>query len=282
MDKFCIITNMEKDEDFLFTHMITDYLRKHNKKYVVAVSENNGCYCEDGYIMPSEIPRDVECAIVLGGDGTMIMAANNMASKDIPIIGVNLGTLGFLTEIDKDKIYESLDALFDDKFKIESRLMIACSQQGIHQGDALNDIVISKKNTSSLIRIKIYINDEVANTYLSDGVIISTPTGSTGYNLSAGGPVVAPYSKVMIITPICPHSLFNRSIIVSWEDEIRIELENRNKKKEEAIISLDGSTKIELQEGDTIRIKKAERKAKFIKIKQKGFFVQLRTKLGGG
>ena len=282
MDKFCIITNMEKDEDFLFTHMITDYLRKHNKKYVVAVSENNGCYCEDEYIMPSEIPRDVECAIVLGGDGTMIMAANNMASKDIPIIGVNLGTLGFLTEIDKDKIYESLDALFDDKFKIESRLMIACSQQGIHQGDALNDIVISKKNTSSLIRIKIYINDEVANTYLSDGVIISTPTGSTGYNLSAGGPVVAPYSKVMIITPICPHSLFNRSIIVSWEDEIRIELENRNKKKEEAIISLDGSTKIELQEGDTIRIKKAERKAKFIKIKQKGFFVQLRTKLGGG
>ena len=157
---------------------------------------------------------------------------------------------------------------------------IFCGQNEVYHGYALNDIVINKKSTSGLIRVKIYVNDEVANTYLSDGVIISTPTGSTGYNLSAGGPIVAPYSKVMIITPICPHSLFNRSIIVSQEDEIRIELEKRSKRTEEAIISLDGNARIELHTGDTVEVKRAKKKAKLVKINKKSFFDQIRTKLG--
>lgn len=284
MDKFCIITNVEKDENFQITHMITDYLDAHNKKYLVAVNENIDQYRDNGFIMPSEIPDDVECAIILGGDGTMIMAANDLISSDVPIIGVNLGTLGFLTEIDKNDIYESLDILFNKDLKIESRLMldgsIFCNQNEVYHGYALNDIVINKKSTSGLIRVKIYVNDEVANTYLSDGVIISTPTGSTGYNLSAGGPIVAPYSKVMIITPICPHSLFNRSIIVSQEDEIRIELEKRSKRTEEAIISLDGNARIELHTGDTVEVKRAKKKAKLVKINKKSFFDQIRTKLG--
>lgn len=284
MDKFCIITNVGKDEKFQITNMIKDYLISHQKQYVVAVNENINLYRKDGFILPSEIPNDVECAIVLGGDGTMILAANDLVENDIPIIGVNLGTLGFLTEIEKNDIYTSLDALFEENYKIESRLMlegsVICNQNEVYSGYALNDFVITKKGASGLIRVKVYVNDEVANTYLSDGVIISTPTGSTGYNLSAGGPIVAPYSKVMIITPICPHALFNRSIIVSQDDKIRIELEKRTKNSDEAIISLDGRVRIELETGDAVEITRAKKKTKLIKVNQNSFFDLLRTKLG--
>ncbi|ROR27122.1 NAD+ kinase [Mobilisporobacter senegalensis] len=284
MDKFCIITNVEKDEKFQITHMIMDYLTAHKKKYVVAVNENIDLYRKEGFILPSEIPDDMDCAIVLGGDGTMILAASDLVSNDIPIVGVNLGTLGFLTEIEQNMIHESLDALFDGNYKIESRLMlegsIFCNEKEVYSGYALNDFVINKKGTSGLIRVKIYVNDEVANTYLCDGIIISTPTGSTGYNLSAGGPIVAPYSKVMIITPICPHALFNRSIIVSQEDKIRIELGKRSKNPDEAIISLDGRLRMELQTGDAVEITKGKKKTKLIKVNNNGFFDLLRTKLG--
>lgn len=284
MDKFCIITNVDKDEKFKITHMIKDYLIAHQKQYVIVVNENIDLYRKDGFIIPSEIPNDVDCAIVLGGDGTMILAANDLAQNDIPIVGVNLGTLGFLTEIEKKDIYESLDALFEENYKIESRLMlngsVICNQKEVYNGYALNDFVITKKGTSGLIRVKIYVNNEVVNTYLGDGVIISTPTGSTGYNLSAGGPIVAPNSKIMIITPICPHALFNRSIIVTQDDEIRIELGKRTKSPDEAIISIDGRVRIRLQTGDIIEISKAKKKTKLIKINHKSFFDLLRTKLG--
>lgn len=284
MNRFCIITNTQKDENFEITNIIRNYLDLHKKEYVLAMNEDVELFRKDGYMCLSEIPEDIECAIVLGGDGTMILSATNLINKDIPIIGVNLGTLGFLTDIEKKNIVFALDALFEDKYRIENRLMLEGSafsnQEEVHLGYALNDFVITRKGTSGLICVNVYVNDELVNAYQGDGVIISTPTGSTGYNLSAGGPVATPTSKVMVITPICPHTFNNRSIIVSLEDKIRVELGKRSKESDDAVVTLDGRSRIKIQTGDVIEISKANKDTKLVKVEDKSFFDILTTKLG--
>ncbi len=284
MDRFCIVINVEKDVDFHITNQIKDYMNKHNKSYYLAVNDISPYYREQGYIAPSEIPSNVQCAIVLGGDGTMILAANQLVSKDIPIIGVNLGTLGFLTEIEKDNIHATLDALFTDEYKIEARMMIEGTlynkSESIYKGLALNDIVINRRDSSGLITTKIFINGEHVNTYTGDGVIISTPTGSTGYNLSAGGPTAMPNSKIMIITPICPHTFNNRSMVVTSHDRIEIEIGNKKKKEEIVVATFDGKDRIELITGDRIEINKAIQDTKLVRVKKSSFFDLLRTKIG--
>lgn len=284
MDRFCIITNVEKDVNFEITHYIETYFIEHQKSYYLVVNENPSMYQNGDFIEPSKIPDDVECAIVLGGDGTMILAANDLVDKDIPIIGVNLGTLGFLTEIDKSHIYETLDALLLGEYKVEPRLMVEgnvySEGQCLYNGYALNDIVVTRKDVSGLITVKVSVNDEVVNTYRGDGVIISTPTGSTSYNLSAGGPVVSPSAQIMIITPICPHALNNRSIIVTTEDKIRVEIGQRTQRIEEAIVTFDGRESIHLKSKDIVEIGKAAKETKLIKVKKSSFYDLLRTKLG--
>lgn len=284
MNRFCIITNTQKDENFEITNIIRNYLDLHKKEYVLAMNEDVELFRKDGYMCLSEIPEDIECAIVLGGDGTMILSATNLINKDIPIIGVNLGTLGFLTDIEKKNILFALDALFEDKYRIENRSMLEGSvfsnQEEVHLGYALNDFVITRKGTSGLICVNVYVNDELVNAYQGDGVIISTPTGSTGYNLSAGGPVATPTSKVMVITPICPHTFNNRSIIVSLEDKIRVELGKRSKESDDAVVTLDGRSRIKIQTGDVIEISKANKDTKLVKVEDKSFFDILTTKLG--
>lgn len=284
MDRFCIIVNMEKDKEFRITNQIKEYLEKHKKEYYLAIREISSYYRENGFIAFNEIPTDVQCAIVLGGDGTMILAANELVNKGIPIIGVNLGTLGFLTEIEKDKIYDALDALFLDKYQIEARMMIEGAVfhnlVPIYKGLALNDIVITRIDYSGLITTKILINGEHVNTYNGDGVIISTPTGSTGYNLSAGGPTAMSNSKIMIITPICPHTFNNRSMVVTYHDKIEIEIGNKKKKEEVVIATFDGKERIQLVTGDKIVINRAKEETKLVEVNKSSFFELLRTKMG--
>lgn len=285
MEKFCIITNIDKDESLETTNLIKNYLEAHQKTYVAATEEDLHKFKESGCIDVSGIPDDTECAIVLGGDGTMIQAANDLIGKGIPILGVNLGTLGFLTEVEKPNILMALDALFENRCKIESRIMLEgnvfCGGKETYHGYALNDIVITRSGFSRLINVKIYVNEELINTYLGDGVIISTPTGTTGYNLSAGGPIAAPETKIITITPICPHSLSKRSIIVSSEDKLVVKI-GRSKKtqEEEAIATFDGREGIELQTEDIIKISKFAKETKIVKILDKSFFEILRNKLG--
>lgn len=283
MDRFCIIVNVEKDQDFHITNQIKKYLKKHNKIYYLAVNEISANYREQGFISPSELPQDIQCAIILGGDGTMILAANELVHRNIPIIGVNLGTLGFLTEIEKENIYDTLDALIADKYQIEARMMIEgtlYNRTGSgYTGLALNDIVINRRDSSGLITTKILINGEHVNTYTGDGVIVSTPTGSTGYNLSAGGPTAMPNSKIMIITPICPHTFNNRSMVVTSQDRIEIEICDQ-KRKNEVVATFDGKERIELAAGDKIEIYKSIRETQLVRVKKSSFFDLLRTKIG--
>lgn len=285
MDKFCVITNSDKDSNYETAKFIKNYLESRGKTCVIT---KNMLIQKDewkGYTDVAEIPVHTQCAIVLGGDGTMIQAANDLVNKDIPILGINLGTLGFLTEIEKQDIIPALEMLFQDDCVVENRMMlqgeIFCNGEKVFNGYALNDFVVGKRGFCRLIRLHIYINDEWADTYVADGVVISTPTGSTGYNLSAGGPVLAPDIKAMIITPICPHSLNKRSLVVSANDKIVIKIgKSKEVQLDEATAIADGRTIFEVKSDDIIEIRKAVQETKIIKLTDTSFFERLRTKLG--
>lgn len=303
MDHFLIITNKEKDKDLSVTNKIAAYIEKAGRQ---AELSQVSSFREDTFF-----PREFDCAIVLGGDGTIIHTANDLMTRDIPILGVNLGTLGFLAEIEKQNVFSALDRLFQNDYRLEERLMLegiilyqkdsddskdAVPSQVteitpaiIHSdkevsksisGYALNDIVISRKGFSRIISLGIYVNDELVDNFKGDGVIISTPTGSTAYNLSAGGPIVSPHAEVMVITPICPHSLSPRSIVVSSRDTIRVVVGKSKKTQEaEASVSFDGQKVYDLGTEDVILINKAKNSTKLIKLSQTGTYEVLRSKL---
>ncbi len=285
MDKFLIITNREKDPDLRVTNKVAAYIEKAGKQ--VVLSRVSSVMENDGHVI---VPEDIDCAIVLGGDGTIIQAANDLMTYNIPILGVNMGTLGFLAEIEEHNVPEALERLFQDDYQVENRIMMeakaahsarSLQSAGEAAGYALNDIVIARKGFSRIISLGIYVNDALVDNFRGDGVIISTPTGSTAYNLSAGGPIVMSQASVMVITPICPHSLSPRSIIVSAEDTIKVVIGKSKKTQEaEAIVTFDGSRVMELGTDDIILMKKAGYDTKLIKLNHAGIYEILRSKLG--
>lgn len=286
MEKFCLITNRDKDTNLVVTNEIIRYMEENKKECILLEgidSQDSGNYNTD----TKGLTNNVECAIVLGGDGTIIQAANDLRGKNIPILGINLGTLGFLAEIEKENIYMALEALYNNQYTISERLMlygnIVSEGKECGHGSALNDIVITRSGFSRIISVSIYVNDELVDRYRGDGVIVSTPTGSTGYNLSSGGPVIKPETQVIIITPICPHTLGARSIVISAEDSVCIQInESKKTQEEEAILTIDGRKVFLLQSGDTINIRKAEETTSLIKINGESFFNVLRRKIGQG
>lgn len=283
MNNFCIITNIDKDCDYETTKLIQEYLISKGKRCLISI-ESSTVGTNDEKIDVSWITDDTDCVIVLGGDGTIIRAATDLYTKEIPLLGINLGTLGFLAEIEKQDIIPAIDSLLENDIQIQKRMMlygnVSHNDKTTYEDYALNDIVISRSGFSRIICVSVYVNDTLVDTYHGDGVIIATPTGSTGYNLSAGGPVAAPSSNVMMITPICPHTMSQRSVLVSSDDEITILIDKSKKtQKEEAIATFDGRMGMELKAGDLIRIKKAEKVTKLIKINQKSFYEILRNKL---
>lgn len=286
MNRFLIITNKEKDKDFLVTKRIVAYIEKAGGTAVLSA----GLAAHGNIETKDAIPEDIECAIVLGGDGTIIQAANDLITHDIPMLGVNLGTLGFLAEIEKQNVERALDRMFQNDYSVETRLMLEGDiiyhtkhpiQTQNSKGYVLNDIVITRKSFSRIISLGIYVNDVLVDNFFGDGVIISTPTGSTAYNLSAGGPIVMPGADVVVITPVCPHSLSPRSVVVSAEDTIKVVIGRSKKTQEaEAIANFDGKQMIYLGTDDTILIKKAMYNTKLIKLSHTGIYEILRSKLG--
>ena len=230
---------------------------------------------------PSDI--DAECIIVLGGDGTLVRAARDMASIGIPLIGVNLGTLGYLCELERSTVYDAIDRLFEDRYELETRMLIKGSSQKDGSGKAtfaLNDIVIHRTGLPQIVNLIVSVNGEYLANYSADGIIISTPTGSTGYSMSAGGPIVDPKADLMLITPINPHSALAKSIVVGSDAVIDVTLAKRRQEEdEEAEVSFDGDRFVHMKVGDNIRIQKADAHAKILKLNQLSFLQILRKKM---
>ena len=280
MKNFLIMTNEEKDPGFSTSNKIREYIKS---KGGAAFLRKDFTEDTQSY---SNIPGEVECVIVLGGDGTMLHASRLIAPHDLPVVGVNLGTLGFLTEIEMSHLSEGIDDLLNDRFHIEERMMLeGCifhRDISYYRLSALNDIVITRSGFSRIISFKIIVNGELLDVYAADGVIISTPTGSTGYNLSAGGPIVNPEANVILITPVCPHSLQAKSIVLGEWDTIEIHIQKvRKTQLEEALVTFDGQVAERLNPGDIIKIHKSRKVAKVVKVQENSFYHTLRVKVGG-
>ncbi|MEM8938314.1 MAG: NAD kinase [Bacteroidota bacterium] len=227
------------------------------------------------------IPNDCDVVLSLGGDGTFLESVLLVGEKEIPILGINIGRLGFLASIAKEYIKESLYLLFKKRFDIEKRSLVSIETSlNIFDGKcfALNEFAILRKDLSSMIQIKSYINNHYLNTYWADGVMVSTPTGSTGYSLSCGGPLMMPDAKDFVITPVSPHNLNVRPLIVSDDSELKFEIETRERSY---LLSLDSRSETVYNDLSII-VKKAPFYGKLIRIEGINFPDTIRNKLGWG
>ncbi|WP_333871058.1 NAD(+)/NADH kinase [Desulforamulus putei] len=227
-----------------------------------------------------DLAEKCDCIMVWGGDGTLLNCARQTAATGTPIFGVNLGRLGFLTEIDIPDLREKMQALIAGHYYIEERMMLEATVlrdgEMIDNSVCLNDAVVSKGASFRMVRLNIKVNEEFVGGFSADGVIIASPTGSTAYSLSAGGPIVSPEVHVMLITPISPHSLSNRPIVISPDSEVEIQVLPC---VDDVLLNLDGQYSFPLKAGDRVLVKKAPVKARFLKIQKTGFFEVLRGKL---
>ncbi len=226
----------------------------------------------------------IDVAMVVGGDGTMLNAARILCTHGVPMVGVNLGRLGFLTDIPQGDLETNLDALLDGRFSVENRTLLKTTvlkdDESIYEGVSLNDAVIAKGETGRLIEFETRIDGRFVSHTRSDGIIIATPTGSTAYSLSSGGPIVYPTLSVLSIAPICPHTLSNRPIIIS--DDAVVDICAFRTPETHAILSLDGLIVHQLSGEETLRLTRADRKLSMIRIDPHDHFEVLRTKLGWG
>jgi len=284
MNRIGIIAKKNKPEAVPIARHLAEWLRL--KKIEVYIEEEIGKLLSPGLWKPIQreaIPTDVEVIIVLGGDGTLLSVARQVWNKNIPILGVNLGGLGFLTEITLDELYPVLEKVLQDEFEINERDVL--NAEVIRRGEriaefiVLNDAVINKGALARIIDLETTIDGEYLSTFRSDGLIISTPTGSTAYNLSAGGPIVFPSLHTIIITPICPHTLTIRPIIIPDHVRIRALLKSRN---EEVTLTLDGQQGFTLEFEDVVEVRKAEGRILLIKSPYRRYFELLREKLKWG
>jgi NAD+ kinase len=225
------------------------------------------------------LTRNVDLLLVFGGDGTMLRVASEIAGSPTPILGINIGGLGFLTAVRSDEMLQALQRIWNNEFTIESRALIeiagTCQSRPIKQ-PALNDFVISRAMISRLITLEVSVDGEPLTRYRCDGLIISSPTGSTAYSLSAGGAVIYPTADVFAITPICAHTLSNRSVIVSLDSCIQVRVVNP---KPETILSADGRSVSELAAGDTVTIRRSRDSVRLMHLAGTSFFDTLRRKL---
>lgn len=233
---------------------------------------------------PSNFPKDMDALVVLGGDGTLLGAARTVGQYGIPILGVNIGALGFLTEIPLKRLYPAVEMMLQGRLEVESRLMLETrvlrDKSEICRFLVLNDVVINKGALARIIDLDVHINEQFLTTFRSDGLIISTPTGSTAYNLSAGGPILYPTLTNFVVTPICPFSLTNRPIILPDSDTVSIGM---GKESEEKVsLTFDGQVGFDFSYGDRVVINKSKNKIKLIKSPDQTYFEILRAKLMWG
>lgn len=275
-----LVINHNKEQIIHIAEQLIGLLRQQQVEVVAIGAEAKALHLEP-------LTRDRFCAaaqlvLVIGGDGTMLRAARTVYGREIPIIGINQGYLGFLTEIEVEHVQAGLQKLLAGEYQLERRMMLTAKvfRKGecIAEVNALNDLVVTKGALSRIIRTELYLHDQLVERYHGDGLIFSTPTGSTGYSLSAGGPIVYPTIDLCIVAPICPHSLIARPLIFSPEHVLTVGLDSNNAP---AMLTVDGQNGVELEKGDRIQISKAEHDTCLIVLEKQNFFAVLRQKMKG-
>ena len=245
------------------------------------IAHQTGCAVDE--VAQDQLAHDVDLMLVLGGDGTMIATARTIGDQEVPVLGVNYGGLGYLAEFRIEELYTALESILSDNYRLDHRVMLEVE---LCRGDSqpktsrvLNDVVINKSALARIIEIEAYLNRQFVNSFRADGLIVSTPTGSTAYNLSAGGPVIFPSMNAVVITPICPFTLSNRPIVVPDDAEIELLLKTDN---EEVALTLDGQVGFPLEVADRVVIRKSRTTFNLIQPSNRNYFDVLRDKLRWG
>ena len=278
--KIGIIVNEEKDKGLKVTEKIINYLNEKNVD-VYLPDKIIGIVRKTEKVHHLSKPfQNLNMFLSLGGDGTMLEAARLAAPFKIPVCGINLGGLGFLTQIGLQEIDTYLPYILNNNYQIEERMMLSGfiirNSKKREEFYCLNDVVVAKKLFARLIDLDMYINDEYVIQYAADGLIISTSTGSTAYSLSAGGPIIYPVLKNIIITPICPHALSARALVVHYKDIIKLIVRS---KSQEVMLTVDGQEGFTLKENDIILVRESKNKTQLVTFPEKSFFAILRKKL---
>ncbi|MCK8817527.1 NAD(+)/NADH kinase [Natroniella sulfidigena] len=282
MNKIGLIANITKEQSQGVLGKVCDYLDDNNKEYIL--DEASAQLLERETIAkPYQVLVDfVDAIIVFGGDGTFLKAARTFVKSSVPILGINLGSLGFLTDIELDRLDQGLEELLNGNYSIEERIVLEGrlirEDKEIDRVVAINDLVITKGSFSRIINLKTFIDGKYVTTYPGDGLIISTPTGSTAYSLSAGGPIVNPKMESLIITPICPHTLHSRSIITTEDEKITVEIDADHSN---IMLTVDGQDSLQLFSGDVIEFEKTDLVSRLIKLEDYNFYKVLRNRLQG-
>jgi NAD+ kinase len=282
MKSAAIISKPSKQELSTILPELLNWFRQH--EYQIYIDEETARYTNGEQVVTrDEIGKKrPDFALVLGGDGTLLSAARSVAHEGVPILAVNLGSLGFLTEIPLNELYPALEAAEHGQCPIEERSVLEC--QLVRDGEcissnfALNDVVVNKSAISRLVEFDLYIDGNFVFQYKADGVIIATPTGSTAYSLAAGGPVLMPSVEAFVVTPVCPHSLTHRPLVVTEKSQIELRVETR---EEKAFLSIDGQVGLPVQQGDHVICRRAAHKVKLMRLRRT-FFEILRNKLKWG
>ncbi len=283
MKSAAIISKPTKQELQRIAPQVAEWLRVHG--YTVYVDPETAPFTPSFEVVERErmAERNLSFLLVLGGDGTMLAGARAVAQSDVPIMGVNLGSLGFLTEIPIEELYPTLEALVEGRCAVEQRSMLHChlvrGGERIAHFDAMNDAVVAKSAIARMLEFEVTVAGQIITSYKADGIIIATPTGSTAYSLAAGGPIVAPDVEAFVITPISPHSLTNRPLVITDKSEVTVAVKNVG---EEAFLSIDGQVGLPVLDADKIVCKRSARSVKLLKMGKRTFFDVLRAKLSWG
>ncbi len=277
-----IIAKNNIEEPFEITKKLSNWLKERGVEVYVEKELGKKIHHPNS-IDRTDIPELVDVILVFGGDGTFLGVAREACKYGTPILGINLGGLGFLTEVTVDELYPMMERIIAGDYEVEDRQMLITSirrgKKNIGTYEVLNDVVINKGALARIIDLAIYIEDSHVTTYKADGIILATPTGSTAYSLSAGGPIVHPGIPVTIITPICPHTLTNRPLVVSSEMKVEIKVTTQ---EPDTYLTLDGQIGVRLKTGDLIEVKRTDTSVKLIKSPFRDFFSILKTKLMWG
>lgn len=275
-----ISVNRKKDGDLQVTRNVVDCILKYGMKPLLLKAVANEIGFEDGY-EAEQIYSESDFIVSLGGDGTLLNTARSVFGHQVPVFGINLGTVGFLAEVEVSDIECAIKNLFSGDFTLKNRMVLRASvirsNHPVFESFAINDVVVSRGGLSRIIRLMVFVDDQFIDSFPGDGLIVSTPTGSTAYTLSAGGPIVQPDMHMMITTPICPHILYSRSFITGPDRELSIRINEDY--PDSAIITMDGQEGFSIMAGDRIVIRKAEKGIDFVSFGNINFYDVLRAKI---
>jgi len=283
MKRAAIISKPGKPEVAGWVRSIGEWLRQHG--YAITADSSSQPFCD--FCEPAEredlAERHPDFVIVLGGDGTLLSVARNVAHAGIPILGVNLGSLGFLTEVKQDEILLALQAIDAGLCDLSLRSMVHCQlrrgEKCLASYEALNDVVVHQGALARIAGFDVRVNEQFVASYKADGLIVASPTGSTAYSLAAGGPILAPDVQAFVITPVAPHALTNRPLVIQDTATVEIFIKDSG---DAGLLTLDGQQGTSLSDGDVVQCRKSECKVKLLKLRERSFFDVLRTKLKWG